>query len=111
MRSEFHAVIADLSHLRQTEYLEPAAISEDRFWPIHEAMESARLGDNVQTRADVEVIGVAQQDLSADLLQFPRVERFNTGLSAHRHINGRVHLAVNRRQPAQTRLRPSICLQ
>jgi hypothetical protein len=48
------------------------------------------------------MVGVAEQDLRADLLQFPRVERLHARLRAHRHIGRGLHQPMSRGQPAQT---------
>jgi hypothetical protein len=74
-------------------------------------MQSTRGGDDLESRPDVEVIGVAQDDLSAHLFQFARVERLDAGLGAHRHEHGRVNHSVCRRQPAQAGLSRRVILQ
>ncbi len=63
-------------------------------------MQSAELGDNVAAWAKKEVIVVGQNDLSADLLQFPGVNRFDRGVGANGHENGSGEVAVGRRKDA-----------
>ena len=50
---------------REAEDLETAAIGEDGAGPIHEAVDAAHLLDEVVARAQVEVVGVHEQDFGA----------------------------------------------
>jgi hypothetical protein len=66
----------------QREDLEAAGVGQDRPVPGHEAVESPELGDQVGARAEVQVVGVAEQDLGAELTELRRVDRLDRRLGA-----------------------------
>ena len=72
--------------------------------PIDEPVQPARGADDVQPGADVEVIGIAEDDLGAHLAQLARVNRLDAALRADGHEDRRIHDAMRRGQPAQARL-------
>ena len=53
-----HALFADLADAGEGKHLEPAAVGEDGLGPAHEAVQAARLADQVLAGAQVQVIGV-----------------------------------------------------
>ena len=67
-------------------------------------MQAAGGADDVQAGPDVQMIGVAENDLRAAFQQFTRVHRLHAGLGADRHVHGRFHHAVRGGQPSQARL-------
>ena len=93
---------------RQAEHLEPAAIGQDRPLPINEPVQPARGADDIEPGADVEVIGIAEDDLSAHLAQLARVNRLNASLRADGHKDRRIHDSMRGRQSAQAR--PGTCI-
>jgi hypothetical protein len=60
--------------------------------------------DDVEAGTDVQVIGVAEDDLRATFDKLARIHRLDTGLRADGHIDRRVHDAVRGGQFAETRL-------
>src|SRR6266545_2235657 len=108
MRTEFDSVLLDLADFRQAEDLESAAIGENRRGPVDEPVQPARGADDVETGADVEVIGVAEDDLRAHLAQLARVNRLDAALRADGHVQRGVHDAARRGQSSQPRLRGRI---
>ena len=52
-------------------------------------MQAARRLDDFHAGADVEMVGVAQQNLCSHFAQFARVQRLDARLSPHRHEDGR----------------------
>jgi len=105
MRSELDPVGFDFADLGETEHLKTAAIGENRLVPIHELVQPAGGGDDIKPGPDVQVIGVAKDDLSTALQQFARIHGLDAGLGADRHVNRRVHDAVRGFQFAQPGLR------
>ena len=73
-------------------------------------MQPTRRADDVEAGADIEVIGVAEDDLRAHLAQLARVNRLDAALRADGHVHRRVHDAVRRGDPAQPGLRGRIRL-
>jgi hypothetical protein len=91
MRAEFHAVGLDLADFGEAEDLEPAAVRENGAFPVHELVQAAGGPDDVESRAEVEMIGVAEDDLGAHFAEFARVEGLDAGLGANGHEHGGVH--------------------
>ena len=91
---EGHALIVDLASLRQRENLEAARIGQHGIGPAHEAMQSAHLGDEVIARAQVEVIGVAQDQRSAEVFELGGSEGLDRSLCADRCEDGSRQIAV-----------------
>ena len=103
--AELHALVVQLAQIRQRKHLESAAVGEDRAIPVHEGMQSARLLHQLLARAQVQVVGVGQDDLRAAVLQLVGRHGLDAGLGAHGHEDGRFDHAVGRVQPAATRAR------
>ncbi len=102
------AALIYLPPVRQAEYLIAAAIGEDRFVPADELVEAASTGDQLITRPQHQVIGVAEDDLRADLLKVLCCQRFNNTLRADRHERRRLDHAVRRREDPSPRT--AICM-
>ena len=57
-----HAFVRDLAQAGEREDLEAAGIGKNGVGPGHEAMQAAELADELMTGAEVEVIGVGEED-------------------------------------------------
>ena len=68
MRAEPHALIRNLAQLREAEDLKAAGVGEHGARPADEPMQSAHAPDRLVPRAQIEVIGVAENDLRAQRL-------------------------------------------
>ena len=68
MGAEGHAFVRDLTSVRQAEDLVATAIGEDGAVPAIEAVQASRLVERVETGAQVEVIGIAEDDLRTDIV-------------------------------------------
>ena len=99
--TEVDAFVGDRAELREREDLEAAAVREDRLVPVHELMETAGGADDLAARAQVEVVGVAEQDLGAGLGDLLGREALDRGLGAHRHEDRRADLPVRGLQDAE----------
>ena len=86
----------------QAENLKAARVGHDGAVPAHEPVQPAHFGNHVGPWAEVKVIGVGEDDLSAHFFQVIRRERLHRGLRAHSHEGGRLHLAVGRGEPPHT---------
>ena len=73
--------------------------------PIHELMQSARLSHEVFAGAQVQVVGIAEQNLRADLLHLPGGHGLHARRGAHGHIDRRLNIPVRCMQHAQPRSR------
>ena len=85
MRLETDPVLVDFTQSSQTEHLKAAAVGENRTIPVHEFMQATEASHPLMTRTQVKVIGVAQDNLRADLLKLLRHHPFDRTLSTHRH--------------------------
>ena len=103
-----HALLVDLAQTAQAEDLKSARIGEDRVGPGHELVQSAHLADEFVPGPQVEMIGVGQQDLHAEIFgQVALGEPFDRGLRADRHEDRRLDGPVRRMQQSRagTRVR------
>jgi hypothetical protein len=94
MRAEFDAVRFYFSNGREAEDLEAPAVGEDREGPIDEVVKATGSADDVHPGANVEVIGVSEDDLSTEFAEFAGVDGFHTALCADGHEDGSVDDAV-----------------
>ena len=62
-------LLGDLAQLGQAEHLEAAAVGQDGAVPAGELVQPAQVGHQLVPRAQVEVVGVAEHDLGADLFE------------------------------------------
>ena len=69
MGSKGHALFVDLAQFGQTEHLESAAVGQDGAVPAGELVQTAQVGHQLVAGAQMEMVGVAQHDLCADVLQ------------------------------------------
>jgi len=100
---EMHALLGDPPQGAEAEDLEPAAVGEDGAVPVHEPVETPVVPDQLVARTQVEVVGVAEDDLGPRLLEPRRGHGLDGSLRPHGHEDGRAHLAVGCRHPAEAR--------
>ncbi len=93
---EADAVVVDPERVREAEDLEAARVREDGAVPVHESMEPAGLLDDVGARAQEEMVGVREDDLSAQLAQLRRENALHRRTRAHRHEHRCLNGAVSR---------------
>src|SRR5689334_10569244 len=94
MRTELGALLVDLAAFSEAEYLIAAAVGEDRMRPADEPVEAAAPSDQFIARPEVEVIGVAEDDLRAGFFQIALPHRLDASLRADRHEGWRPHRAM-----------------
>jgi len=94
MRTEGDTVFFYFSQLAETENLEAAGVSEDGARPRHEAVESAKLANLVNAGSQIEMIGIAQQDLYAQFFQQILGDALDAGKRANRHEYGGFNFSV-----------------
>ena len=97
MAAEGAALFAELAYSGKGEDLETAAVREYGPVPALEAVQTARLAQYVESRAQVEMICVAEYDLGAYvLLEVPMVNSLYRTDRSDRHENGGPDAAVCR---------------
>ena len=94
MGAEPDAVITDLPQRSHAESLKPAAIGEYRSVPAHELVQAAQIDHGLHARPEVQMIGVAQHYLGANVPHLFRGQCFDRGLSGNRHEERRERFAV-----------------
>ena len=93
--AEGHSLVGQLAVLGQREDLETAAVGEDGAVPTVELVKATGTLNDVHARAQVQVIGIAQNDLRLDVLaQLGHVNRLNSTHRSHRHENRGLNLTV-----------------
>ena len=110
MALEGHALFCDLAQRGQGEHLEAAAVGQDRTIPIHKAVQAACFLHQGFAGAQMQMIGIGQQNLRADLLHLAAGHGLDAGLRAHWHIDGRLNIAVGGMHHAQAGARFCVAL-
>ena len=99
MRLEVDAVFHNLPALGEAEDLVAAAVGEDRAVPADEPVQAAAPRDEVFSGAEVQVIGVAEDDPRAGVGEVAVRQRLHGPLRADGHEDRRLDDAVSRVQP------------
>ncbi|MNV27675.1 hypothetical protein D3C71_1188310 [compost metagenome] len=86
--------------MRQREHLEAARVGEDRPIPAAEAMQAAVVADHIQARAQIQVEGVAKDDLGAKRTDLLRQDALHRAVGADRHECRGLHGAAREGQLA-----------
>jgi len=99
-----HAVVVDVAQALEAEDLEAATIGEDGVRPAHEAVQPPELGDDFRAGAEVQMVGIGQDEAGPQFLQVARRKGLDGGLGAHGAEHGSGHVTVGRMQGADARL-------
>ena len=100
---EGNALLGDLAQLGQAEHLEPTAVGQDGTVPLSEFVQTAHLGHQLVTGAQMQMVGVAQHDLGTDVFQIQRRQTaFDGGGGGNVLECGGLHGAVHRSKFAAT---------
>ena len=102
MGTEFDAVGFDFANGSEAENLKAAAVGEDGQRPVDEIVQAAGGADDAHPGTDMKMIGVAEDDLSAEFAEFARVDGFDAALRADGHEDGSVDDAVGSGDAAAT---------
>lgn len=103
MRTEAHAFVRDFAERGKTEDLEAARIGEKGARPGHELVEPAQLANEFVAGAQIQMIGVGQEDFGAELLESVLREGLDGRRRSHGHEERRLHGTVRRMQHTATR--------
>ena len=107
MRRETYAFFGHLADVGEREDLEAAAVGEDRTCPSLEGVQSTGLTEYLRTRAQVEMIGVAQDDLCMDVVfQFTPLYTLDGTNGADGHEDRREDVAMIGMYHSRTRTNP-----
>ena len=86
MRGELHTLLGHLADIGQREHLKTTRIRQYRTFPTLETVQTTCLVQDLRTRTQVEMVGVAEDDLSIDiLLQKGALHTLHRPYRTHRH--------------------------
>src|SRR5262249_39547671 len=94
VRAELHSLFRNFSQTAEAEDLKAAGIGEQRALPTHEPVQSAQVANNLVSRPQIKMIGIAQDDLRAQLLKNVLGNGLHRTRRAARHKGRRLQGAV-----------------
>src|SRR6266702_4238272 len=100
MGTETHAVVRYFSQFGKAEDLIAAGIGEDGARPGHEMMQAAKFANEFVPRAQIEMIGIRENNFRAELFERFIAQAFYGGLRAYRQEKRSLDGAVGRGQAA-----------
>jgi hypothetical protein len=103
MTAEVDPVLGDSTQFGKGEDLKSAAIGQDRVFPAHEPVESAKMFYHVESRTEKQVIRVPEYDLCVEGSEFLGAYRLDASLRTDRHENGCFNKSMPGNQPASAR--------
>ena len=100
-----HALVSQFAVIGKRKHLKATAIGKDGTVPTVKLVQSACTLDDIHTGSQVQVIGVAQDDLRLDILtQFSHVNCLYSSHRAHGHEDGGLDLTMVGRDESSTRI-------
>jgi hypothetical protein len=84
VRAEAHAFIAHLAQLRQLKNLKAAGVREQGVRPADELVQAAHAADGFVAGAQIEMVGVAENDLGAERFEHVLRNGFDGALRCRR---------------------------
>ena len=109
--AESNALVGDFPIFGKRKHLESAAVGKYRPVPADEFVETASLTDDVHAGAEIQVIGVAEDDSGIDVVaKFALVYAFYRPHSAYGHKNWGRNLAMSRGNQASTSVGAWVCM-
>jgi hypothetical protein len=103
VRAEFRAFFMDAAQRGEAEHLIATAVGQDRQIPSHEPVKSAAAGNELVAGPQIKVVGIAEDDLGAHLLEVALGDGFHRAARANRHEGGGLDDPVRRRELAAPR--------
>ena len=95
MAAKLTTLFLQLADARQREHLETTRVRQDGAVPRVELVQSASLAQDIESWAQIQVVGVAQNDLCLHLLaELSEVYTLHTAHRTHRHEDGRLDGSV-----------------
>ncbi len=103
VRAELHAILGEFAQIAEAEDLEAAGVGEDGLMPCHELLHSAKLADGFDARAEIEMVGVVEQNLNVEFFEHVLRYAFDRGDGTDRHEDGSPDLSVRSEEAASPR--------
>jgi hypothetical protein len=96
VRAKLYPVLRDLSKGGQRKYLKPPRIGKDVPSPTGKPMESFEMLEHLHPGAQVQMVGIPQNEGKADLFQFLVDHRFYRAMGTHGHEYGSFHRTMRK---------------
>ena len=94
MRSERHAFFANLAQISETENLKAARIGKEGAIPRHEPMQPAHPANRLNARPQKEVVGIAEQNLDAQIFEHILRDPLHRCQRPNRHKHGSLNFTM-----------------
>ena len=101
--AEVHAIGIELEGIGKREDLETAAVGEHGMVPMHEAVDASSLANDVDTRPQIQMVSVSEDDLRVQILELGIGDALDGCLRAHGHEDGGLDVTMGRMHAAQAR--------
>ena len=102
MRAERDTSLRHFAQIAEAEHLKAAGIGEDGAVPCHEPLYPSQLPYRLDARPEVEVVGVIEENLHAQLFELVLGDTLHRSERADRHEHRRLYLAMRCEEPART---------
>jgi len=87
---EMHALLHDLAEFSKRKNLVTTAVSQNRSIPIHKAMQSTEVPNNLESWSDKQVISIPEDNLRVEFAKLARADGFDAALGSDRHERRRL---------------------
>ena len=94
MRFERDTIFTHLAQAGQAHHLKPATVGEDWTLPIHKFMQPTEAINALRCRAQHQMIGVAQKNISTSFTYGARQHGLNRGRCTHGHEGWRANISA-----------------
>gem|GEM_PF-5117550 len=100
MGLEIRTFICDPAKPGQRKNLKPAAVGQNGTMPVHKPVQAGELADDITSGPEIQMVGVAQNNLCATGCQILGRQGFDCGQCANRHKDRCFNRAMCRDQCA-----------
>ena len=95
VRTEFHTFFPHLTDTRQGKHLKTTTVCQHRAVKSVELVQSAGLFNHIQSRSQIQVIGIAQNNLGLNILfQLVQMDSLHRSQCSHRHKDRGFNLSM-----------------
>ena len=97
-RLKFDTLLAHFVTRGEAPYLEAPGIGQDRFLPVHKAMQPSMPADDLRPGTQHQVEGIAEYDLGTEAFEVLGGQRLDGTVRTHRHKRRRFNRAARKTQ-------------
>src|SRR4051794_19622837 len=103
MGLEGDAIFGDFAEFAETEDLEPTGVGEDGAVPRHELVDATEFADLLDTWAQIEMVGVVEQNLYAEFFEHVLGNAFDSSERSDGHEHRGLDRAMGRNKASGSR--------